>query len=206
MSVMKTLALGATLATSLVAVTPASALVVKYYFSGGTGSNSDTFSLSDSVGTLPAKYLNETASSCGHVAKACTYDFLFQLAGVPANATSTFEVAAQAFRTVVAEPISFNLFSGAPGSVASLAAASNPNFLGASDDSKPTSPVLGVSLADGSYYVQIAPSQVAVSGEASSGSLVESAPEPASWSLMLLGVGVLGGALRRDRRAAPSAA
>ncbi len=206
MSVMKTLILGAALATSLVAVTPASAVVVKYYFSGGTGSpHDDIFSLTDPLGTLPAKYLYETASSCG-VANGCTYDFLFQLAGLPANATSTLEVGAQAFRTVVAEPISFDLFSGAPGSVASVAAPSNPDFLGASDNTSPTSPVLGVNLGDGSYYVQIAQSQIVIGGEVSSGSLVETVPDPASWSLMLLGFGVLGVVMRRRRRAAPSAA
>jgi hypothetical protein len=205
MGQLKMFAAVASLAASLLAVNPASALVIKYNFTGGVGVNGNTFDPVDPIGTLPAKFLNESAASCNHVANGCTYDFLFNLAGLTPGATTTIEVGAQAHK-VTAEPISFDLFKGVPGLVASVANPSNPNFLGASNTGT-TSPVLAVNLGDGSYYVQIMASQIAVSGEASSGSLVETiVPEPAAWSMMLLGVGLAGAAIRARRREALTAA
>jgi hypothetical protein len=208
MGVFRTLAAGVALAASLAAVSPASALVVKYYYTGGASDGMghvDQFDPSDPIGTLPAKFLYETAAKCG-VVNGCTYDFIFKLDGLAPGDTTTLEVGAQAFM-VTAEPISFDLFKGAPGSVASPANNMNPNFLGHSDNTNPTSPVFAANLGDGFYYVQIQPFQVKVSGEASSGSLVESlVPEPTAWSLMLLGVGAAGAALRRRRSAASTAA
>ena len=207
MSVIKALVAGVALATSLVAVSPASALVIVKDLTGGTGTG-DTFTPAFTLGTIPAEFLNETKAACG-AKNGCTYDFVFKLAGLAPGDTTTLQLAAQAQvgkpAKAVAENISFDAYSGTPG--ASALPASGPSFLGASDNTAPTAPVLTLSLGNGSYFVQVTASQVAVSGEASSGSLTESVvvPEPMAWTLMLVGFGGVGGAMRRRRHALTSA-
>jgi hypothetical protein len=207
MGLIKTLVAGVALATSLVAVSPASALVIVKDLTGGTGTG-DTFAPTFTLGTLPAEFLNETKAACG-VKNGCTYDFVFSLAGLGAGDTTTLQVAAQALLGghAVAEDISFNVFSGAPGATASLS--SDANYLGFSDNTAPTAPVITLSLGNGDYFLQIAPSQIAVGGEASSGSLTENivvVPEPTAWTLMLVGFGAVGAAMRRRRYAKSPAA
>jgi hypothetical protein len=204
----KMLAVGVALATSLVASSSASALVISKDLMGGAGGG-NTFTPAFTLGTLPAEFLFENMTHCAGTKNGCTYDFIFHLAGLAAGDVTTLQLAAQAQIGspvhAVAEDISFNVFSGAPGATASLP--SDANFLGFSDNTAPTAPVITLSLGNGDYFLQIAASQVAVSGEASSGSLTETAtvPEPASWSLMLLGVSALGVTLRRKRLAAAAA-
>jgi hypothetical protein len=204
----KMLAVGVALATSLVAASPASALVISKDLMGGTGTG-NTFTPAFTLGTIPAEFLFENKPHCAGVKNGCTYDFIFHLSGLGSGDTTTLQLAAQAQMGnpghAVAENISFDVFSGAPGASASLP--SDGNFLGFSDNTSPTAPVITLSLGNGDYFLQISASQVAVSGEASSGSLTETAtvPEPASWSLMLLGVSALGATLRRKRLAATAA-
>lgn len=208
MGLIKTLVAGVALATSLAAVSPASALVIVKDLTGGTGTG-DTFTPVFTLGTITAEFLNETKTACG-TKNGCTYDFVFHLAGLAPGDTTTLQLAAQAQigkpAHAVAENISFDAYSGTPG--ASALPPSGPSFLGASDNTAPTAPVLTLNLGNGDYFVQISASQVAVSGEASSGSLTETAavPEPMAWTLMLVGFGGVGGAMRRRRYAAPSAA
>ena len=205
----KMFAVGVALATSIAAASPASALVIVKDLTGGTGTG-NTFTPTFNLGTLPAEFLFENKTHCAGAKNGCTYDFVFHLAGLGAGDTTTLQLAAQAQMGnpahAVAEDISFNVFSGAPGANASLP--TDGNFLGASDNTAPTAPVITLNLGNGDYFLQIAASQVAVSGEASSGSLTETAPsvpEPASWALMLLGVTALGANLRRKRLAAAAA-
>ncbi|MDB5479247.1 MAG: hypothetical protein JWO83_300, partial [Caulobacteraceae bacterium] len=74
------------------------------------------------------------------------------------------------------------------------------------DNTAATAPVFTFNLTNGTYYIQITPAQVAVSGEEASGSLQETfVPEPTAWVLMMLGFGGVGIALRR-RAAKPAAA
>ena len=208
MGVIKTLVAGAALATSLVAVSPASALVIVKDMTGGTGTG-DTFTPAFPLGTINAEFLYENKARCG-VKNGCTYDFVFHLAGLGAGDTTSVQLAAQAQMgkpsKAVAEDISFDVFSGAPGATASLP--TDANFLGVSDNTAPTAPVITLNLGNGDYFVQVAASQVAVSGEASSGSLTENivVPEPMAWTLMLVGFGGVGAAIRRRRDAAISAA
>jgi hypothetical protein len=201
---------GIALAAATVVASSASPAVVKYYFTGGASDGHGNFDVFDPItyddGTLPSKHLTEPA----HCTTTCTtYDFIFQLIHITPGATASIELGAQTINVVgrthtsVAEPIQFDLFKGSPGTTPSVANHTNPNWLGHSDDTVPTSPIFGADLVNGLYYVQILPSYVVVSGEASSGSLIETpVPEPASWSLMILGVGSLGATLRRKRVAA----
>ena len=71
----------------------------------------------------------------------------------------------------------------------------------------PSSTVNQLSLKGGNYYVQVSASDIASKGEDFYGTLVivPGAPEPATWSLMILGVGGMGAALRTRRRKAVAA-
>ena len=63
------------------------------------------------------------------------------------------------------------------------------------------SPTVFLNLKPGSFYVNILSSDIAVGGEVVSGSFVTTpAPEPVSWAMILLGVGLVGGGLRMARR------
>jgi hypothetical protein len=130
------------------------------------------FSHSHSLGTIAAIQLLQGS----------TYDFTFNLA--PAGGTVLTQVQASIIGPV-SEPIQFSLYSGSPGS-------------GALVDTSAL--MVGPSLTDilsaGPYYIQI--DSIAVNDELLAGGLdVASIPEPASWSVMLVGLGALGGVLRR---------
>ena len=207
MGLIKTLVAGVALATSLVAVSPASALVIVKDLTGGTGTG-DTFSPALTLGTLPAEFLREDVAHCG-VMNGCTYDFVFHLADLGAGDTTTLQIAAQVLigGHAVAQNISFDVFSGSPGATASLP--TDGNFLGASDNTAQTAPVITLNISNGDYFLQITAPQVTVSDEAASGSLTENVvivPEPAAWTLILVGFGGLGAAIRRRRYAETSAA
>jgi hypothetical protein len=219
MKAIKTLIAGAALSVCLLPVTSALAkpppppvVIVSKVFNNTT-MNFAAFTPTETIGTILAKNLFEipgksTKSAPNLCLKAwsCTYDFTFSLTGLAPGDTTTLQLAAQAksgtFAT--AEPISFDVFSGAPGTTLPTPT-SSPTWIGASDNTAATAPVFTFNLANGTYYIQITPAQVAVSGEEASGSLQETlVPEPTSWILMILGFGGVGVALRR-RAAKPAA-
>ncbi len=93
--------------------------------------------------------------------------------------------------TLTAEPVSYTLWFGVP---------SGPNsLLGTS--SLGTTGVLNLSnIGGGNYFMQIDASNLAMPEEVVRGLIQLSAvPEPATWGMMTLGVGMLGLAARRRR-------
>lgn len=127
---------------------------------------------------------------------ADTYDFTFTI-DTPVAGVTQLQLQAQTELTHAAEPISFDLYSGTPTGTHSLIAASPVS----------TSSVLSELLTPGAYFVQVTPSQIAVNKEVDSGSLIAaSVPEPASWALMLIGVGAIGAALRASGARKPERA
>jgi hypothetical protein len=223
MKAMKTLLAGAVVSAVLLPVTaalakpappppPPKVIVAKIF--NNADFDFSAFTPDETIGTILAKNLYEapgmgTASSpdlCTSAGK-CTYDFTFVMQGLSAGDTTTLQLSAQAKvgKKAVAENISFDVFSGTPGSTPTLL--SSPTFLGASDDTSPTAPVITLDLGNGSYYVQVTPAQIAVSGEEASGSLQATiVPEPMAWTLMLVGFGAVGAAVRSRRRMATATA
>jgi hypothetical protein len=133
------------------------------------------FSRADALGTIMAINL----------VQGNTYDFTFDLA--PGSGTVLTQVQASIVGPV-SEPIQFSLYSGSPGSGSLLDTSAF---------------VVGPSLTDtlnaGLYYIQI--DDIARNDELLAGGLdVAAIPEPASWGVMLVGLGVLGGTLRRVAR------
>ena len=129
--------------------------------------------------------------------KPNTYDFVFTLAP-PLGSGERIQVQAQIQNPKAAEPIGFQLYAGDPLGVHSAVGA---HFSGAS-----STPDV-VSLTAGEYFLQVTPSDIAVSGETFGGtiSVLSAAPEPAAWALMMIGVGGMGAVLRSRRRAATAA-
>jgi len=165
----KTLFAGAAIIAAL-AATSASAITI--VVPGGP------FSLANPLATFPGTEL----------AAGNTYDFTFSVAP-PLGTLATIQIQAQAQKTGDNEPITFDFYSGSPGS---------GSFLGTS--STGTNANLSFNPAAGSYYVEVTPAYIAEgkSGEALSGTiLISTVPEPAAWAMMLVGFGGLGAALRR---------
>lgn len=122
--------------------------------------------------------------------KTNTYDFTFTL--LPGAGPVLTQLQASVAGPI-SEPIQFTLYSGNPGSGA---------FVDMS--TKMVGPSLTDSLNPGNYYVQV--DFIAVNKELLTGGLqVTAVPEPATWSLMLIGFGGMGLALRR-RAAKPASA
>ncbi len=171
----KTLLAGAALISALALSTAASAVTVITPLLGGP------FSLSNPLGTLPA-----TKMKAGN-----TYDFTFSLVG-PLGNIDSIQLQAQLLSHATSTPelIQYSLYSGAPGS-GTLMSKSSLDF----------SPTISFQPAAGAYYVEV--DYIAARGEVAGGTLTASAPEPASWAMMLVGFGALGVALRR--RAAKTA-
>ena len=134
------------------------------------------FSLANPLATFPGTDLD----------KADTYDFTFTV-GAPTGTLATIQIQAQAQKTGDNEPITFDFYSGSPGS---------GSFLGTS--STGTNANLTFNPTVGSYYVEVLPAYIASNNEALSGTiLISTVPEPAAWTMMLVGFGGLGAALRR---------
>lgn len=133
------------------------------------------------VGTLPATVLH-TGNS---------YDFTFELSP-PIVGDSATQVEAQIFVGLASDPelIQYQVYSGAPGSgtlVGTSALAYSPTVSG--------------DWAPGDYYINITSSEIAKNGETVSGSFITTAvPEPASWGMLLFGVGLVGSGMRIARR------
>ena len=145
------------------------------------------FSADNSFGGLPVLALN----------KADLYNFTFTLVP-PIDGDTQTQVQAQIETKLGGspEPIQFDLYSGTP--------SGSHTFLQTSPVS--TSSFLALDLTPGNYFIQIKPSYIAKNGEVDSGSVITAVPEPAAWSLMILGVTAIGGALRSRRRPVPAAA
>ena len=90
------------------------------------------------------------------------------------------------------QPLTFELFKGAPGSGAAIAPSAGTS----------TAATLIKSISPGNYYLEFntvsAPQELVTGGI----TLLSAAPEPAAWIMMLMGVAGLGAALRGRRRAA----
>ena len=117
-----------------------------------------------------------------------TYDFTF---GVATTADINIDSQAQASHKGTSYVVTLDLYSGAPGAGTLL------------DSNSATAASFSDILSPGNYYLEVsqikAPTgntKVSVSGSISPSAV----PEPAAWSLMLMGVGGLGAALRRRRQ------
>ncbi len=178
---MKTLFVAGVLAASAVALMAASASAAPIVNSVVPG----TLDLSGvSTGTIDD--LRVTAPN--------TYDWTFDITGNPAGGLSQLQASFRVSGPSTSEPIAFSLFSGAPGSGTLIEKSSFS--LGPSLFNEP--------LAAGDYFVQLDPADIAQNGEQVSGGIelspIASTPEPASWGLMIIGVGMAGGALRAARK------
>jgi hypothetical protein len=142
------------------------------------------FSSLNPLGTLPATKL----------AAGDTYDFTFDLVA-PIVGESSTQAAAQVLSLSLGEPIQYQVYEGTPttGSPEAGTLLATSAF--------GLSPVVTGNWGVGDYYVNILPSEITVGGEVVSGSFQNSAvPEPATWAMMLIGVGLIGGGLRLARR------
>lgn len=121
--------------------------------------------------------------------KKNTYDFTFTL--LPGSGSVLTQIQASVAGPI-SEPIQFTLYSGTP---------STGTFVDMS--TLMVGPSLTDTLNPGSYYIKV--DFIAQNNELLTGGLdVSAVPEPGAWSLMLIGFGGLGFALRR--RAAKLAA
>ena len=117
-----------------------------------------------------------------------TYDFTFTTVG------GTYKTLMQMQTTVVGtgnpDNLAFTLYSGSPGTGSFVA-----NSGGTS-----TAATL-VTLTSGTYYMQL--DRTAVPKELITGgvTLLSAIPEPATWGMMLIGLGGLGAMMRTRRRA-----
>ncbi len=172
----KMLVAGVAAATSLAAVSPASAALIINSITGGTGPGG-AFQAGDN-GTIDAIRL----------LKINTYDFTFSVA--PDAVVVLTQIQASLGGP---QDIGFTIFSGTPALPTGTV------------DTSPVEdgPALTDTLGVGSYFIQV--DSIAKNGELLTGGLdVSAVPEPMAWALMLVGFGGVGAALRR--RVAKSAA
>lgn len=178
----KLLFAGVALATSFIAASPASAMLIVNPVTGGTGI-AGAFQGND-IGTISGL----------HVKTSNTYEFTFTIAPGAVLVLSQL----QASIPNAHQKVQFSLYSGAPSlnpPPANLIDTSTVDF----------GPQLTDVLGMGSYFLKL--DYIAKNNELVSGSLDVRAivPEPATWGLMLVGVAGLGVALRRKRVATAAA-
>ncbi len=166
---LKLLAAGSIMLSVVITTTPVSAATVIKAFAGGP------FSVANPLGTLPAIKLS----------KKNTYDFTFSLVADPGSFASV-QLLAQLLTkgTSIPEQIQYSLFKGVPSTGAFLA-----------QSSLDYSPTIAFKPEVGSYYVRV--DEITANNEVVGGTITTAVPEPASWAMMLVGFGALGGVLRR---------
>jgi hypothetical protein len=146
-------------------------------------------SVSPATLSIPANPIGTIAGI--DVSTSNDYDWTFALSGGPYGALSQLQASITVKNLPQPQPIALSLFSGAPGSGSLLDTSSYTQ--GAA--------IFDVPLAAGNYYIELAHGDIAVDGELVSGSIQLSAvPEPATWAMMLFGVGLVGAGLRVSRR------
>jgi hypothetical protein len=171
------IAAAAVSASVVLACAPASALTIVPVSTGA-------FSLpGDPAGIIPAGTFAQGTS---------TYDFTFTTIG--GTYDTLLQMQATAVHTGIPHAIAFTLFKGTPGSGSFVA----------NSGGTATTPTL-LTLTAGTYYMEV--DTVSVPKELVTGglTLLSSVPEPAAWTMMLLGFGALGAAVRSRRRSAATA-
>ena len=137
------------------------------------------FSLANPSGVVPSGTM---------VSGTGTYDFTFSTIGGTYNALMQLQMT----NTVTGGPrdLTFELFSGSPGSGVALAPSAGVA----------STPTLLATLAPGSYYMEVNISKEPVDLVTGGVTLFSSnIPEPAAWTTMILGFGLMGLAARRRR-------
>ena len=124
------------------------------------------------------------------VQKTNVYDFTFSTIGHPYDAL--MQMQSTNVKTGKPVALAFELFRGLPGS---------GHFVADSGGTASAATILD-ELQPGSYFLELstvqAPKELVTGGV----TLLSVAPEPATWASMLLGLGLLGGAMRRRRQPA----
>jgi hypothetical protein len=179
------LAASAALAASSYSSAASAAVIIKSFVGG-------PFSGLNPIGTLPA-----TTLKAGN-----TYDFTFDLVA-PIDGESSTQAEAQLLAKLssTSELIQYQVYEGTPTTAlpeaGTLLATSVKGF----------SPTVFGDWGVGEYYVNILPSEISKNGEVTSGSFITTpVPEPVTWAMLLLGVGMAGSGLRLAHRRSVAAA
>jgi hypothetical protein len=131
--------------------------------------------------------------------KTDTYDFTFTMG--PTTNPALMQLAAaitNKFGVTHHLPVAFDLYSGDPGSGVLITSANDQ-----------VNATLSLPLSQGDYYMELTPGYTDKKNELISGGLAiggGAVPEPASWSMMIVGVALLGAGLRLRGRAGALAA
>ena len=123
-----------------------------------------------------------------HAILGKTYNFTFTI-GPPGGTQALMQLAAAAFTQGTPLKIAFDLYSGTPG---------HPTFMTSSPYQVDST--LSLPLSTGKYFMQLTPQDITQNKELVSGGLaVAAVPEPAAWSMMIMGLALLGAGLRQRR-------